>query len=56
MLIEVINFKKGKCFEELFLQLIDNKILKKVTSATLLKKREEEFNISCTNNARLLHD
>ena len=30
MLTKVINFKKGKCFEELFLQVvdkIDNKIL-----------------------------
>jgi len=38
MLTKVINFKKGKCFEELFLQLIDNKILNEVIFATLLKK------------------
>ena len=41
MLIEVINFKKGKRFEELFLQLIDNKIFNEVTFATLLKKVAE---------------
>ena len=38
MLTKVINFKKEKCFEELFLQLIDNEILNKVTFTTLLKK------------------
>jgi len=38
MLTKLINFKKGKCFEELFLQLIDNKILNEVIFATLLKK------------------
>ena len=41
MLTKVINFKKGKCFEELFLQVVDNKILNKVTFATLLKKAEK---------------
>ena len=30
MLTKLINFKKEKCFEELFLQLIDNKILAEI--------------------------
>ena len=38
MLTKLINFKKEKCFEELFLQLIDNEILNEVTFTTLLKK------------------
>jgi len=38
MLTKLTNFKKEKCFEELFLQLIDNKILNEVIFATLLKK------------------
>jgi len=30
ILTKVINFEKEKCFEELFLQLIDNKILNEI--------------------------
>ena len=41
MLTKVINFKKEKCFEELFLQVVDNEILNEVTFTTLLKKVAE---------------